>query len=134
MESTYEKDERNSVISLEEWMSYTNRALEGLEGEDIWNVMTAMRGPDMYSEDIDKDTLKDLTTARIRFAVFGLTPRYNSDVGAIVNDDRDYQNAFEITSKHQGHFYNHIRRALRHLNDHGIINIDVPKKENHTYS
>lgn len=107
--------------TLKEWLAYTTKAMEkGLEAQQIWDVMTAMRGPDRFESLETADILKDRTTARIRYACFGDTPLRHG--GACINSDENYADAKEATDKEGwGHFPSHIRYALEALRDVGII-------------
>jgi len=121
---------KKKSITLKQWIDYTKKALEGTEGNPIWTVMTAMRGPDTDETDEGPTNLKWETTARLRYATFGNAPHdggvpdgmpsYHS-IGADVNPDGKYVVVNDKFRVCYDHFGRHIRHAYDELLKIGLI-------------
>jgi hypothetical protein len=95
--------------------------------EKIWNIVSALRGPDAtkFNDNFphDIDTLKELTTGRIRGLI-----GHCSNSGAVIHSEPLTEEEIEERDKlliafsdaYGDHFYHHFIRALIALNDFGF--------------
>jgi hypothetical protein len=90
----------------------------------LWDIITALRGPDCDSTNHDMYTLKKLTTERIRTFVGLWSPMLNSEQ-ALSPDDIILRNKL-LDEKANSHFFIHFVRALCALKANGY---PVPDEE-----
>ncbi len=100
-----EKVDRLILRELKGWGRPSKASVR--ESIALWNVLTALRGPDN-----ENDMVKTRTTAVIRGAMPGLY-KLSKDNGAYAYVDRDY---CRICADDGGpHFYTHAQQAARVL-------------------
>lgn len=104
---------------------FRDREIRQSEQTDAWAILTALRGPDAWDEN-----LKEATTAVVRDAVFGRgsagEPFGRNRMGCLV--DRDSPESLEVRRRLEGaivgkpvpagfssHFAHHARSAFRAL-------------------
>ena len=103
-------------LTLRRALNQIERMLQdGNVGEDLWIVLTALRGPDT---DDGLDRVKGQTTVRVRSAAFPKLAEARYCHGALIGDT--WQNAIELTRddvvKIAGsHFVSHTHRAADRL-------------------
>ena len=87
---------------------------------EIWDILTALRGPDNYDHD-----LKKATTGLVRKAVFG-----SIDLPMAIVTPRDFAVYVDKRTHSSGHFSNHAENAFNAL---GLkwdeVNIPKTKKK-----
>ncbi len=82
------------------------KAADGTTKQQIWSILTALRGPD------NQDAyLKDATTGLVRKAVFG-----NILVPFAVVTEMDFSNYIDKRKDSSGHFSYHAKEAFETLN------------------
>jgi len=97
------------INSMREVLDVIERGLRGQEANALWEVLTALRGPDEVSG--MQELVKEHTTARIRYAAFGGTPA-GFAIGAIVYGGEISNADLTDAENYQGiHFARHARRA-----------------------
>jgi hypothetical protein len=84
--------------------------MDGAGTRHLWNLLTALRGPDS-----DDEELKFVTTGRIR-AVIGMRP-YAGSSGAVINPlplriDQKETRLARLASPNECHFKNHYELAM----------------------
>lgn len=101
-------------VTTKQWLSFTEKALRGCNGQEVWDIMTAMRGPDSDSEDgVSSYDMKHNTTEIIRYQCFGDAPSVRG--GANINRYGTLEEVEEYSSRKDGHFFSHIRHAAESL-------------------
>lgn len=107
----------NNTISaeLDKHIEVIGRMLHGKEGQALWNIFAALRGPD--NEDL---SLKSCTTCVFRFALLkqaGLNPQRGDFFGSSVLEDNEEFRARrqmydEMVNAQTVHFLQHTRLAF----------------------
>jgi hypothetical protein len=93
-------------------------------GDDVWSVLTALRGPDEHANEFGGEFLKELTTARVR-AILGFNKStITINNGALTEGQVRERNKMLYAGS--GHFNAHFEYALRALDKLGY---KVPKLE-----
>lgn len=82
------------------------------ECEKLWDVLTALRGPDYVGG--DESQIKSATTSVIREKVFTERSRVH-EFAIILKDEEDYILVRKTLPHHDDHFVHHARRAFRAL-------------------
>jgi hypothetical protein len=97
-------------------------------GEFVWDILSALRGPDTNIESSDR--LKELTTGRIRSFVIGYVPGRGISIRteSLSAEEITERNSLLEESKKQfgSHFANHFEWALKALQNLGF---KVPTEE-----
>lgn len=98
----------------------------GKDAQDLWDILTALRGPDASHKYYEVSSLKDETTAKLRYAI-GLRPNPQQHVGrpslskfgAIVKPGVPtvLVDAREIDELVGPHFRRHYNFAIQALNN-----------------
>lgn len=103
--------------NLKQWLEYTRKALKGVNGGEIWDIMCAMRGPDSGNH-----TEKMRTTEILRFVAFGesvpagLANWRRGSLQDVVDGLKEIDNSFT-----SDHFRTHIRYAIEAFLKHSEI-------------
>ncbi len=113
MKTTHELTEEQKQVKklIESLVSYINSRPGYETSRDLWAILTALRGPDS-----NQNELKDITTARIRFAI-GLD---DSGQGFIVHAGRPLKK-YETGLQDSSHFFTHSDLAIGALERLGYI-------------
>ncbi|MHA1881564.1 MAG: hypothetical protein ACTSUO_00770 [Candidatus Thorarchaeota archaeon] len=110
---------------------YETYSKEAKQDEALWNVLTALRGPDEITIDEKtfdislKNQLKEFTVARIR-AIIGISPNAPFWVRHSPLHDDEILMRNKLLRKCNEHFKDHFIAAMRTLKDLGY---KIPEKE-----
>jgi hypothetical protein len=106
------KTARQILNLLDRWFVAQKQDVRGAdEGQKLWDVLTALRGPDMRKS----YNLKNTTTSRIRTAAFPrLATRGVGAFGASFSQGKMIRVPAVLTTDHM-HFIKHVKGATRAL-------------------
>jgi hypothetical protein len=100
---------KGMISSIRSFMM--NSDIDRAEKVKLWEVLTALRGPDFDDDDL---SVKDSTTAVIRQATFETQDGYH--LGAMVRPDTERARIFRRDRPdNYGHFWSHALRAFEAL-------------------
>ena len=110
MKKTVKKKSYKAPDTLKEMLALIELGLDSGYGASLWEVLTALRGPDSGDS-----TAKLATTAVIRKAAFPSEP----NVGAVYGEDTEHYLAYRTRlwadDDCNWHFTSHAQRAFRAL-------------------